>query len=180
MKIRLSYSILKLWEQSRLDDLTNLVLGKEIEKNTDMIRGDSFDKFVADYVGKEKTLPEDLGGLKLNNPVCQLKIEVPYNELADLVGVYDIYDEPIIYEIKSSKNPSNEWLNDYQLDFYLLLAEMKGLKVEKAILYRHDYLNKTYDKAILYNNKRSIKEVKNRIDSLLPEIHQFISSIKKV
>lgn len=177
MKIRLSYTILKLWEQSRVKEIADLVIGKEIEKNEDMKRGFDFDLMVQETVKKEKRLPKELGGLKLNNPQVQKKIEVPYNELADLVGVYDIYDEPIIYEIKSSKFSSSDFLNDYQLDFYLLLAELSKLKVEKAILYRYDYLEKDYDKAILYNNKRSINEIKNRIDSLLPEIHNFISSI---
>lgn len=177
MKIRLSYTILKLWEQSRVKEIADLVMGKKIEKNENMKRGYDFDLLVQEAVKKEKTLPKELGGLKLNNPEVQKKIEVPYNELAYLVGVYDIYDEPVIYEIKSSKFSSGDFLNDYQLDFYLLLSEMAGLKVEKAILYRYDYLNKDYDKSILYNNKRSIQEIKNRIDSLLPEIHNFISSV---
>ncbi|MCM8788048.1 MAG: hypothetical protein NC935_08385 [Candidatus Omnitrophica bacterium] len=179
MKIRLSYTILKLWEQSRIEDLTKMVLGEEIEKTKDMTRGEEFDLLVQDVVKKEKRLPDELGGLKLNNPEVQRKVEVPYNELADLVGVFDIYDRPVIYEIKSSKFTSGDFLNDYQLDFYLLLSELAKLPVEKAILYRHNYLDKDYDKSILYYNKRSIKEVKNRIDSLLPEIHNFISSIKK-
>lgn len=179
MKIRLSYTILKFWEKNRLEDIVKEITGEEIEKNEDMKRGYEFDLMVQEVVKKEKRLPKELGGLKLNNPEIQKKIEVPYNELADLVGVYDIYDKPVIYEIKSSKFSSSDFLNDYQLDFYLLLAELSKLKVEKAILYRYDYLEKDYDKAILYNNKRSIEKIKNRIDSLLPEIYNFINSVRK-
>lgn len=178
MKIRLSYSIMKLWEQSRLEDLANMILGKEIKKTEAMVRGKNFDEYVGEIIKAENRLPDELGGLTLNQPAYQLKIEVPYNELADLVGVFDIYDEPVIYEIKASKNSSSNWLNEYQLDFYMLLSQMKGLKVEKGILYRYDYINKDYDKSILYYSRRVVDEMENRIDSLLPEIHNFISSIK--
>lgn len=178
MKIRLSYTILKFWEQGKVKEIADMVRGIKIEKNKDMERGCEFDLKVQEVIKKEKRLPDELGGLRLNNPEVQKKIEVAYNELAYLVGVYDVYDEPVIYEIKSSKFSSGDFLNDYQLDFYLLLAKLSGLKVEKAVLYRYDYLEKDYDKAILYNNQRSIREIKNRIDSILPEIHNFISSIK--
>lgn len=180
MKIKLSYTVLRLWEQSKIKDLTDFLKGKEIEKNEDMERGYNFDLMVQATVEKEKRLPDEIGGLRLNNPQIQKRVVVPYNELADLVGVYDVYDEPVIYEIKSSKFTSGDFLNDYQLDFYLLLAQLSGLKVEKAILYRHNYLDNDYDKSILYFNERSIKEIRNRIDSLLPEIYNFINSIKAI
>lgn len=174
MKIRVSYTIVKLWEQGRVQELADMVMGKKKEKNADMIRGIAFDLAVQEAVKKERRLPDELGGLRLVNPCVQKKVVVSYNDMADLVGVFDIYDTPIIYEIKNSKFSSGDFLNDYQLDFYLLLSHLSNLEVEKAILYRYDYKKETYDKSILYNNKRSIQEMTERIDSVLPELHDFL------
>lgn len=179
MKIRLSYTIVNLWIRGELEELARTILHLPRETSQNQLNGLEFEKMVFDTVKREKRLPEALGGLKMASAEIQKKIVVSYNSLADLVGVMDLYDgnEQVIYEIKYSKSSSADWLNTPQLPFYFLLCTMAGLKVKKGIVYSFNPSSSDYDTSILYFSQRKVLEAKNIIDSLLPEIYDFISSI---
>lgn len=178
-KLRLSYTLLKLWQQNRVDDaiIYYFKLGKITNKY--MEEGLKWDKLVNDSVEGHRKLPTAFGGGMLSNPKSQLKLVAQYNTYYDLVGVIDILDETILYEIKTgSSKDSADYSLDFQIGIYLLLTDLSKIEVEKAIILHYDQNRNTLDKTLIWNSIEERKRAKNYIDTLAPDIYEYFKANK--
>jgi len=172
-KLRLSYSLLTLWNNGRWEDSVKMYLHLETIKSKAMADGLELHEKWAKEITKNKRLKLGEAGFKFKNPKCEVKKIVSYNHRWDISGTFDILDGDTIYEMKSGVMSSLEYLNTYQLPLYFLIAEIAGIKVEKGVLIHYNQHKKETDASVLWNNKRQIEKAKNFIDSLAPEIEQY-------
>ena len=176
MKLRLSYTLLDFWRRGRVDDAINYYLGLKEIVSKEIEFGKEKHKENEDVVKTLNKLSKEFGGLKLKNPKSELKIQIEYNELWDLVGVIDVYDEGVIYELKTGKIPSVSYLSSSQLSIYTLLCQSQKLPVEKIYVIHYDGVNT--DWAMKWFYPEMIEEAKDFVDGLGYEIYKFFKEKK--
>jgi len=173
-KLRVSYSILKLWQQGRVDDMivSYFKLGQMYSKAMD--EGKQWDEYNNLYVSKHKQLAPEFGGDKLINPTPQVKWVTPYDETCDLVTVIDVLDAPTLYEVKTGvSKDSGDYCNDFQVAMYLLAAHMQGVDIERAYIIHYNQVTRQTDRSLIWNLSYERKRAKNYIDTLAPEVYNY-------
>lgn len=179
--LRLSYSLLSSWLRKDYDGIVESFLHLRTRKTSGMERGVKFDKYVEGYVKEHGTLPPELGGKKLQKPHPKRILQIGYNDMFVLKGEIDILDASEIIEIKCSQSKdSGQYANDWQVDFYLFIADLYPSmddvnKIKKGVIYRYDPIKKTYDRSIVYKSKRRMDRIKRLIDREGPKLYQFLS-----
>lgn len=169
MKLRVSYTLLELWRQGKVDEAVASYLSLETKTSLSIEKGKEEHKRLEKEIksGERKLFDR----FELKKPESELKIVIPYNDFADLVGVLDIYDNPILYEIKTGKTSSSEYLSSYQLSIYSLLLKKTGRDLEKIIVINKNDNEINY--SIKYYYPLMLEEAKDFIDSYVFEIYKF-------
>jgi len=172
-KLRISYSLLTLWNNGRWVDAVKMYLHQDTVKSRQMKEGLSMHKAWEEQIKKTKKLILKEHKFSFKNPICEFKVIAPYNKKWDMSGTFDVIDDDVIYEFKSGVMGSLEYARGYQLPFYFLLAEIANIKIKQGILIHYNQYTKKYDTTLLWNSKRLIKKARNFIDSLAPEIEDY-------
>ena len=176
-KLRLSYTLLSLWEKGRVDDAVRYYKKIPMEMTEAMIQGKEWDKKNSESIEKNKKFIKEFGDWKLQNPKAQLKLEISYNEMLDLVIVPDCVDGDILYEHKTGKRSATSYLSDKQLGVYALGLKLSDIPIRQAYLIRfNQHTNKT-DWAKKIIGDWVFDDTDNYIQTLAPEIHKHFSDI---
>ena len=171
MKLRASYSLLSAWRKGQIDNAINSYLHLPTITSQAMDEGTKWDLKVQEFVKANKQLPPEFLGLPLNNPLCQVEQKVNYNELCYLKGIFDIYDSPILYEIKTgSSKDSGDYTVDFQVSMYLLMCDMLKLPIDRAMIIHYDQHTGKTDSSLIWKSDQELKRARNFIDTLVPEI----------
>lgn len=176
--LRVSYTLLRLWHDQRLDEVLSYYTKRETITTDQMIIGQGWDYLVNEQVKKDSCLPKEFGGLKLNIPIVQKKLEAILEDI-ELVGVPDIIDtgDPmIIYEIKTGVTASNAYISSKQIEMYALLAELVELPITQFRVIRYNPYNEKYDWAMRWNTKDVAMKAREYILEKAPEIKVFLES----
>lgn len=176
MKIRASWSFLNLWQQGRIDDALLGYFHVPRPTPTNYINGKLWDEYATNYINKHGKLPPEWGGDALKGPITQLKMRMDYNELADLVGVFDVLSVGLdeLYELKSGHSMSaRAYAGTMQVPLYLLLG---GPLIRKATIIRYNPKTDKQDRAIIYPTKRVLEKANNYLQTLIPEIYEYFIS----
>lgn len=172
-KLRLSFTLLTLWNNGRWTDAVKMYRHEPTEKSQAMIEGLAMHEKWEREINKSKRLKLKGHSFNFTNPQCERKMVVGYNDRWDLSGTFDVLDGGTIYEFKSGKMNSLEYVNGYQLPFYFLIAKRANIPVEKAILVHYNQHIDKYDTSMLWNSTKQIEKAENFIDSLAPEIETY-------
>jgi len=176
-QLRLSYTLLSTWLRGDKDGATKIYLRISKPGTPAMNRGQKFDRYVKKYVEEYKELPPELGGSKLQNPEPAREIEVQYNKMFSLKGEYDVLTSSEIIEVKCSEGKDSiDYSRDFQVDFYMLMADIAGMKIKRAVIYRYDPIRKEYDTSVVYFSQRRINRIRKIINERGPEIYQHLQS----
>ena len=174
-KLRVSFSILKLWQQGRIEDCVNSYFKLKQLTNPYMEEGKKWDTKVNEHVLKNSCLPQEFGGETLKLPKVQEKWEMDF-EGYTLVGVPDIVDEPTLLEIKTGgSKDSGDYAMDFQIGIYLLLGELLNKNLEKALILHYNQFTKELDRTLIWNTPFERERAKNYILTLSPEIMTFFT-----
>lgn len=143
-----------------------------------MIVGQGWDYLVNEQVKKDSCLPKEFGGLKLNIPIVQKKLEAVLENI-ELVGVPDVIEtgEPMfIIEIKTGVTSSNQYISTKQIEMYSLLAELNDLPITHFKVIRYNPYNEKYDWAMRWNSKELANNAREYVLEKAPEIQEFLES----
>ena len=173
---RASYSILNSWSKGYAQDAIDMYFKLNREPNKYMVEGLKFHKSWEEYVNKNKKLHPQLSSLNkpLNDPKCELKLEMPINDHIELVGVVDCLDEPILYEFKSGTKPSSEYANSVQADLYSILCEYHGYHPDRAFYLHFDQYLKETDGAMVWLTEQRRTEAMEWLLKYAEEMHQYL------
>lgn len=181
-KIRLSFSLMSAIKYGRRDDVVRQYLRIYTEPNENMKRGLDFDRMVEAEVDATKKFPKEFNSLQLTAPVCKLQATVSYDERFDIKGELDIWDLPVIYEVKNSiTKDSAEYSDTGQLDIYFLLSELVPKdhplsKADRAWLYRFDPIHHTYDTSLIWKSQRRIQAARDMVENYGPQVYEILKS----
>jgi len=176
-KLRVSYTLLSVWASGRTDDAVNIYLHKPMPKTRQMEEGIKWDEMQMKNIEKEKKLTKEFNSFAFIDPKTQMKLEIPYNEKVTLVIKPDVYDSPMIMELKTGKRSASSYLNSKQLDMYGLGCHLAGLEVGKIVVIRYDQYKNEADWAFKYMDEGILDSARNYIDSLYPEIYEHFNNI---
>jgi len=124
MTIKLSYTILNSWKNARYEEAVAQYLGKPLIPTPQMELGKLKHELWERYVNENKSLPLELGGGELKNPITEQKYEkrIPLGEYEILFrGIIDLEDEDVITDYKCGLSEPAGYLGGWQLDAYKLL-----------------------------------------------------------
>lgn len=174
-KLRLSHTLLSLWEKGDIDAVVDAYFHVDRPSTKQMDDGKKIHEEIASHIQTYNTFPEWFFTYPLKMPECEKEVVVSYNELFDLKGYFDCYDcvDETLFEYKTGVQDSLAWARTYQIPMYFLIAEIAKIPVEKALLIRHDQYIKDTDFVIVHNTPNKILRARNFIDSLGPEIYQY-------
>lgn len=168
-KLRISYSLLLMWEQGLVDDCVRYYFKLPTEKKAWQTTGIDWHEKWEKYILKNKKLPEEFGGGGLKNPQCEIKMEIQGSEFGkeydwlEMVGVLDCLDEPTIHEFKSGKSPIGRYESSYQTVMYALMAEKRGHEVDRGIIHHYDGVAKEYETSMIWLTQKRKDDTLDKI-----------------
>jgi hypothetical protein len=174
-KIRLSYSLLSLWERGDIEGAIDTYFHLDKKGTEAMENGKRVHKEIEEHIKTYNTFPEWFFDYPLTLPETEKEVVVSYNEMFDLKGVFDCLDpvEKTLFEFKTGNSDSLEWARTWQLPIYFLIAELGKIDIDKAILIRNN--GKESDFVVVHNSKRLRDKARNIVDSLGPEIYEYFT-----
>lgn len=165
-----------MWRQGRIEDCVNYYFKLKQLTNPYMEEGKKWDEKVNQSVLKTSQLPIEFGGEVLKLPKVQEKWEVDF-EGYRLVGIPDIVDGATLYEIKTgTSKDSGDYSMDFQIGMYLLLGELLGKNLQKALILHYNQFTKELDRTLIWNTPFERERAKNYILTLAPEISHFFET----
>lgn len=179
-KLRASFSLLSMFRRGQYEQAINSYLHRDKITSQAMEDGSMWDAKATEWADLYKKLPEEFGGDELINPQTQIRIEVPYNDLCDLIIVPDILDENVLWENKTGNSKdSGDYATDFQMSMYFLGLELSGRKIDYGI-YNHynQYLplsEENPNRTIIWNTPQERQRAKNFIDTMVPEIFNYFT-----
>lgn len=172
-KIRASYSFLSAWQSGQIDRALSGYFHIPQDTPWNYQDGEKWDRYSADFVEDNFCLPPEWGGEKLKKPTTQYKTLSNYNEICDLVTVFDILDTPILWELKSGKTSAKAYAKTPQVPLYLLQCKLAQIPVKIAIISRFNQHDGQVDRAELEPTTNVLERATNYLDSIVPEIYSY-------
>jgi len=169
-KLRISYTLLNLWESNQIQEAVNYYQHKSTLFTDSIQDGRIYDQVWQEEIDTKKQVTIGKTTWKFRNPKTQFKIEVPYLDRFILVGVPDVIDLPLIGEFKTGTTSSLEYADGHQLKMYFFLCKLANIKVTTAHIYRYNQMKDEADITIFHNTPQQIEDAKNYIDTLGYEI----------
>lgn len=176
-KIRLSYTLLSLWDRGDIDQAVKTYFHMDTPTTEAMEDGKRIHEEIAEHIDSEGRFPDWFFGKELIMPETEKEIVVNYNEMFDLKCYIDCVDhgDNTGYEYKTGKSNSLSHLRTWQVPIYFLIAELGGVKLDKMFLIHYNQHEDTRDFAIMHNTPQKREMARNIIDSIGPEIHKYFS-----
>lgn len=123
--IKLSHSILSNWSQGRFEEAVAGYLGKPYPATPAMELGKLKHQIWANHIQKYGSLPPELGGHDLHQPIVEQKWQklIPFSDNYQILlrGVIDLEDDGVLVDHKCGLTTPSGYLDKLQLDYYKLL-----------------------------------------------------------
>lgn len=180
MIIKMSYTILNNWMQGRYEEAVANYLGKPIVSSPAMQLGKLKHEIWQRYIDENKSLPLELGGGKLRDPLTERKYEklIPLGKYDILFrGVIDLEHTEkgvILEDFKCGLSESGTYLNGWQLDAYKLL---RPDAVEGRYRCFNPYTD-TYTVGVKYLSEANAEKALENIITFGSELIQYLESQK--
>jgi hypothetical protein len=172
--VKLSYSILSAWANKQYEQAVAGYLRRDFPITKQIELGRAYDELWTKYIDKYKKLPDDLGGITLNNPVTQFKKEiiVPLGKDYQILlrGIPDCVDDEYIREFKCGLTPVSSYINQMQLPYYKLLYPEKTI----GIYYCYNPYAKKLEIGVKYLTEQTIDEAIEHIITFGSEMIDYL------
>jgi len=177
---RASFSVLNSWSKGYAKDAIDMYFKLPRETNQFMEDGLKYHKSWQEYIEKNKKLHPQLSSLNkpLNDPKCELKLEMPINDHIEFVGIIDCLDEPILYEFKSGTKPSSEYANSVQMDLYSMLLKYHGYNTERGFYLHFDQYVKETDSAMVWLTDQRRANALEWLLEKAEQMHEYLTDSK--
>lgn len=152
-----------------------MYLHKQVQRTEAQQRGIDFHKKLELEIKANKKVSIGKTRLEFENPECEKKVYVPYNEIVTLSAVFDCIDGNTLYDWKTGSTSSMESSTGLQIPFYFFVLEKIGHHVARAFIVHWDFDREVSELVHITNSKRKIEAGENLVQTLAPEIHAYFS-----
>jgi len=165
--------LLSQWSKGHIDEAVATYFHLDQFTNKAMREGKRLHLEVGKHILGHNSLPDWLPDFQLSEPKVEEVVVVKYNDLFDLKAIYDWRDKNILYEFKTGVSDSLRHARSEQIPFYFLVAELKGIPIEKAYLIHYNQHIKKSDFCVVWNNKSLREKARNFIDTVAIDAYDF-------
>jgi hypothetical protein len=180
--LRISYTALSLWERGDTQGFMDYMNGVRFSSTPQMQEGQDYDARACEEAVKNKRLLPEFGWYELKNPQPQLKLSIdlttPNGVHFTLVGVIDIYDEGLIYELKTGSMPSSSYARTKQTRIYALLCKLNKLPVTGMRIARYDQYHNKADVHKMLLGEHMLRVTLRDIMKSVDEMQTFLTAMK--
>lgn len=134
-KFRASYSVLRLWEESRWEEAIKLYFHMDRWTSEAQADGKKFHEDWAEEIRRTNCKPAIFGGKKLVKPIVEKKIIVNIHDWLDLSFVMDLYDEGVLTDWKTGVTNSQDYVRMPQIPVYAVGCLLADMPIKKAEIY---------------------------------------------
>lgn len=134
-KFRASYSVLRLWEESRWEEAIKLYFHMDRWTSEAMADGKNWHEKWAEEIKKTKCKPAIFGGDKLKDPIVEQKIVVPVYDWLDLSFIMDLYDDGVLTDWKTGVTNSQDYARMPQIPVYAVGCLLANMPIKRAEIY---------------------------------------------
>lgn len=183
--VKLSYSILNTWSAHNFEAAVGMYLGKDIPATPAMMLGKLKHQIWEDYIVKNRCLPDEIGGGRLEYPLAEKKYEklIPLGDKYQILlrGVPDCTDKmpldnmpdgEIIYEFKVGLTSPTSYVDTFQADYYKLLKP----KAHTAIYLCFNPYANTYSKGIKFLTDKCAERALEHVITFGSEMIEYLAS----
>lgn len=170
-KLRISYSLLRLWEQGKKQEAIEYFTKTGAQLEGDAIeQGNAWDQIIQDEINKKGMLPKEFGGLKLEKAFCQEKKVIEFDGF-EVVAKPDLvtFTGEAVYEFKTGKFSSGDYANTMQVPLYLFVFDT----AKKGIIIHYDQAVDQTDWFLIHKTDKMIEDVKAYILKNGNEIREY-------
>lgn len=175
--LRLSYTLLNLWESNQINEAIAYYQHKSTLFTEAIQDGRIYDQVWQEEIDTKKELHIGRTVIKFKAPKTQVKVEVDWLDRFQIVGVYDILDLDVLYELKSGVTSSLEYSDSPQVKMYFFIAGLKGIPIKTSRIIRYNQYKDEADITIFHNSKQQIEEAENYCQTLGGEIWEHFNKI---
>lgn len=172
-KFRASYSVLRLWEESRYEEAIKAYFKMDRWISEQMADGKTWHEQWAEEIKQSGCLPQIFGGKKLVNPIVEQYKVVQVYDWLDLSFIIDCYDDGTLYEWKTGITNSQDYIRMSQIPVYALGATLLGLPAKKAELHHFNQYNKQADMSVLWLSDKVVKAGFEYVTTFGGEMHNY-------
>lgn len=172
-KFRASYSVLRLWEESRVDDAIKAYFRLDRWVSEQMADGKDWHEKWAEEIRQTSKTPAIFGGRELITPVVEKKIVVPIFDWLDLSFVMDCYASNVLYEWKTGLSNSQDYVRMPQISVYALGCALAELPAKKAEIHHYNQYNKQADMSIIWLTNKLVKSGYDYVLTFASEMHNY-------
>lgn len=183
--VKLSYTILNTWASHQFEQAVSMYLGKDLPATPAMELGKLKHEIWADYIIKNKCLPNEIGGGTLIEPVAEQKYEklLPMGDKYQILlrGAPDCTDShptnlypngEVIYEFKVGMTSPTSYVDTLQLDYYKLLCP----KAHTGIYLCFNPYANVFTKGIKFLSDANAEQALEHIITFGGEIIEYLAS----
>lgn len=195
--VKLSFSILNSWSSGNFEDAIAMYLGKELPENPYFVLGKQMHERWEKHILKTGTMPPELGGQSLVNPVVEQKYQkvIPMGDKYQILlrGVIDLEAEEgadiIIQDHKCGVGRASGYTSSMQLDYYKFLRPKATLgryachnpyKCEVLCQKNNLEIHQCYGYGLKFLNEENAEKALNHIITYGGEIIQYLEANRLV
>lgn len=172
-KLRVSYTLLNLWRQGKVQEAISCYFHMPMVSTPAMKKGKKVHKIIEEMIQSDGVLPDFLPKFKLVKPQAEKEVVVSYNDQFDLKCIIDCLDEPNLYDWKVGVTSALEWSGTLQLPLYFFICQLAGIEVDKGYIVRYNPIERKTDWVLIHNTPKMREYGENLVASLAPEILAF-------
>lgn len=180
--LRISYTALSLWERGDIDGLLRYLKGERSEPTPQMLEGQKYDSQACAEALAAKRLTPEFGWYELVKPQPQLKLTAQLisasGEPFTLVGVIDVYDDGMIWELKTGVMTSASYARTKQTRLYILLCLLNKLPVKGVRIAHFDQYHNRTDVHKLILSRQLIKTTYKELLQTVADMQTFLAAMK--
>lgn len=178
---RASFSVLAAWDSGDWERAIKMYFKVPTEVTQAMEDGRKYHDQWEAHIRQHATLPPELGGTKLLQPIADqrlLKKTAKLQPWLELVGIPDCYDagDQTLYEFKTGGAPSSYYADSKQLGTYTVLLLQHQMPVRRAVVCHYNQRERTSDTALVWMTPALVKEAKEWIETTAAEIKHYLDS----
>ncbi len=180
--LRISYTLLTLWERHDIQGVMDYIHGIRKSPTPQMIEGLQFDNKACAEAVKNKRLIPEFGWYELKNPRPQVKLTanlksdsgIPFT----LVGVLDLYDDGVIWELKTGLTSSTSYARTKQVRIYSILCKANNMPVNKIYITRYNQYTNKNDVHIIMPSRYMDTQIMKELKQTVAEIQAFVATVE--
>lgn len=180
--VKLSHTTLSAWAKGNYEDAVAYYLGKGVPSTPQMELGSLKHDEWAKHIEQHKTIPDELGGGTLVDPIVEqfYGTAVPFTDDIQiyLIGRFDCVDNGIVYDWKCGQSLPSSHTNGHQLGYYQTILKANDVEVHEGRFVCFNPITKQHKVGVQYLTDKTLDAALEHIMTFGGELINYLQTQK--